>query len=162
SEIDALRREIDDRQADADRFDRFLRRASDAQDKIGLRGPNDEGGEPVAEDALGLYGVLTEKDWLSRLDRSYLTAEEKQQVLDTVYFTLVSLADSGIRWQGMQKDPRSAARSLDLLDRAQALHQPTRAFYFVRGRCRQLQGDTATAAEDEKRFKAAAAQTAWD
>jgi tetratricopeptide (TPR) repeat protein len=35
-------------------------------------------------------------------------------------------------------------------------------FFFVRGRCRQLQGNAAAAAEDEKRFQAAAAQTAWD
>jgi tetratricopeptide (TPR) repeat protein len=160
AEIDAVRGEIDARQADADRFDRFLSRASDAQDKMSFGA--DQGGERVAEDALGLYGVLTEKDWLSRLDHSYLTAEEKQQVRETVFITLVSLADFGVRWQGLRKDPGAAARSLDLLDRAQAFHQPTRAFYFVRGQCRQLQGNTAAAAEDEKRFKAAAAQTAWD
>jgi serine/threonine protein kinase/Tfp pilus assembly protein PilF len=160
AEIDTIRREIGARQADADRFDQFLRRASDAQDKMSF--DRDEGGKRVAEDALGLYGILTEKDWLSHLDHSYLTAEEKQQVRETAYVTLVSLADFGVRWQGVRKDPRSAARSLDLLDRAQAFHQPTRAFFFVRGRCRQLQGDTDAAAEDEKRFKAAAAQTAWD
>src|SRR5207237_6604407 len=52
--------------------------------------------------------------------------------------------------------------SLDLLQRAQAFHQPTRAFYFVRAKCRRGQGNTAAAAEDEKQFKAAAARTAWD
>jgi tetratricopeptide (TPR) repeat protein len=159
AEIGAFRLEIDARQADADRFGGFLRRASDAQDKLG---DDDVGGKRVSEDALGLYGILTEKSWLSHLDHSYLTAEEKQQVRETAYVTLVSLADFGLRLQGIRKDARSAARSLDLLDRAQAFHQPTRAFYFVRGRCRQHQGDTAAAAEDEKRYKASAAQTAWD
>ncbi len=103
---------------------------------------------------------MTEKDWSSRLlESSYLTAYQKQQVRETAYVTLVSLADYGVRWDG---DPRSAARSLDLLQRAEAFHQPTRAFYFVRGQCRRLQGDTSAAAEDEKQFKAAAARTAWD
>jgi tetratricopeptide (TPR) repeat protein len=61
-----------------------------------------------------------------------------------------------------RKSPRSVARSLDLLQRAQAFHQPTRAFYFVRGQCRRLQGNNAAAGEDEERFKTATAQTAWD
>src|SRR5262249_6990496 len=59
-------------------------------------------------------------------------------------------------------EPKSAERSLDLLQGSQAFHQPTRAFYFGRAQCRRLQGDTAAAAEDEKQFKAAAARTAWD
>ena len=63
---------------------------------------------------------------------------------------------------GVAEDPKSVARSLDLLQRAQAFHQPTRAFYFVRAECRRRQGNTAAADEDEKQFKAATARTAWD
>src|SRR5262249_39910096 len=74
--------------------------------------------------------------------------------------TLVSLADFYVRWR--YDEPESAERSLDLLQCAQAFHQPTRAFYFVRARCRRAQGDTAAAAGDEKQFKAAPARTAWD
>jgi tetratricopeptide (TPR) repeat protein len=116
--------------------------------------------EREGDEALGLYGVLTEKDWSSRLESCYLTADQKQQVRETVYVTLVSLADFYIRWRG--GEPNSAERSLDLLQRAQAFHQPTRAFYFVRSACRRQQGDTAAADKDDKQFKAAAAQTAWD
>ena len=105
---------------------------------------------------------MTEKDWSSRLESSYLTADQKQQVRETAYVTLVSLADFGVRWPGFREDPRSVARSLDLLQRAQAFHQPTRAFYFVRAECRRRQGNTAAADEDDKQFKAAAARTAWD
>ena len=47
----------------------------------------------MAEETLGLYGVLTEEDWSSRLESSYLTADQKQQVRETAYVTLVSLAD---------------------------------------------------------------------
>jgi serine/threonine protein kinase/tetratricopeptide (TPR) repeat protein len=158
AEISGIRREIDARQADAARLSQFLKGASDAQDKMGFG--KGQGGDRVAEEALGLYGVLTEKDWSSRLESSYLTADQKQQVRETAYVTLVSLADYYIRWRG--SEPKSVERSLDLLQRAQAFHQPTRAFYFVRAECRRRQGNTAAADEDEKQFKAATARTAWD
>jgi serine/threonine protein kinase/predicted Zn-dependent protease len=164
---DRIRREIDARQADAVRFSQFLRRASDVQDKLSYGfdpvGPARlRTGDRVAEEVLGLYGILTEKDWLSRLESSYLTADQKQQVRETAYVTLVSLADFAIRWKTLREDPSSAARCLDLLQRARAFHQPTRAFYFVRAQCRRAQGDTAAAAEDDKQFKTAPARTAWD
>jgi serine/threonine protein kinase/Flp pilus assembly protein TadD len=168
ADVDRIRREIEARQADAARFSQFLKGASDGQDKMSsgyaMEGPDGRRtAERVAEEVLGLYGILTEKDWLSRLENSYLTADQKQQVRETAYVTLVSLADNKIRWNwGPREDPKAAARSLDLLQRAQAFHQPTRAFYFVRRVCREQQGDTAAAAEDDKQFKAAPARTAWD
>jgi hypothetical protein len=36
-----------------------------------------------------------------RLDRSYLTAGQKEQVRETAYVTLVSLADWGVRWDSL-------------------------------------------------------------
>jgi serine/threonine-protein kinase len=167
TEVDALRREIEARKADAVRFSRFLKGATDVQEKMSwgydLGGPAGlRTGERDTEGVLGLWGVLSEKGWLSRLESSYLTADQKQQVRETAYVTLVSLADFLVRWPGLREDPRSVARSLDLLQRAQAFHQPTRAFYFVRATCRRAQGDAAAAAEDEKEFRAADARTAWD
>jgi tetratricopeptide (TPR) repeat protein len=160
AEIGGIQREINDRQADTARFYQFLKEASDAQDSMSLnRLGNARPEDHLGEKALGLYGVLTEKDWSSHLDRSYLTADQKQRVRETVYVTLVSLADYGVRWN---RDPGTAARSLELLQRAQIFHQPTRAFYFVRAECRRQQGDRAAGAEDEKQFKAAVARTAWD
>jgi serine/threonine protein kinase/tetratricopeptide (TPR) repeat protein len=162
ADIGGIQRELDARQADAGRFAQFLKGARDAQDHRDNGGVGSESGGRVAETTLGLYGVLTEKDWLSRLDRFYLTADQKQQVRGTAYATLVSLADYHIRWGWRRGEPKSVERSLDLLQRAEEFHQPTRAFYFVRADCRRRQGDTAAAAEDEKQFHAAAAQSAWD
>jgi tetratricopeptide (TPR) repeat protein len=160
AEIDRIRREIEARQADAARFSQFLKRTSDAQD--GMSMGKDLHYQREGEEALGLYDVLTETDWSSRLENSFLTVDQRQQVRETAYVTLVSLADFGVRWGGLREDPKSVARSLDLLQRAQAFHQPTRAFYFVRSQCRRRQGDTAAADEDDKQFKAAPARTAWD
>jgi serine/threonine protein kinase/tetratricopeptide (TPR) repeat protein len=161
ADTDRIRHEIEARQADTARLDQFLKGASDALDKMSFGA--DLGGERIARETLGLYGVLTEKDWSSCLESSYLTAGQKQQVRETAYVLLVSLADFVVRWNwGPREDRKAFARSLDLLQRAQSFHQPTRAFYFVRRVCRQQQGDTAAAAEDEKQFKAAAARTAWD
>jgi tetratricopeptide (TPR) repeat protein len=48
------------------------------------------------------------------------------------------------------------------LRRAEAFHQPTRAFYFLRCDSHRLQGRAAAAEEDAKRYKAMAGITAWD
>jgi serine/threonine protein kinase/tetratricopeptide (TPR) repeat protein len=161
ADVDRIRHEIEVRQADAARFSQFLKGASDAQDKMGLN--HDPVGERLAEETLRLYGIVTEKDWSSRLERCYLTAGQRQQVREAAYVTLVSLADSHVRWAGSPgHDPAGFARSLEFLQRAQAFHQPTRAFYFVRAQCRRQQGDAAAAAEDERQFKATVARTAWD
>src|SRR5262249_2023686 len=123
--VDRIRHEIEARQADAARFSQFLKGASDAQGKIvhhvsqRIR---------LAEVYLGLCGILVEKDWSSRLESSYLTADQKQQVRETAYVTLVSLAEFCVRHR--YGEPKHAERSLDLLQSAQAFHQPTRAFYF--------------------------------
>lgn len=155
--IDRVRQEIATRQADTERFKKFLQLASDAQDKMAYG--SDLGGDEVAEEALQLFDVLTADDWPARLASSTLTADQKRQVRETAYITVVSLADFGVRWQ---REARSAQRSLDLLRRAEAWHEPTRAFFFVRAECYRLQKDAAAADEDVTRFKMTAARTAWD
>jgi serine/threonine protein kinase len=160
SDIDRVRQDIDARQGDARRLQEFRKLASDAQDKMSSN--RSKVGERVAQDALGLYGVLATGDWLSRLDRSTLSTDQKRQVRETAYVTLVSLADFKVRWLPTSGDPRSIERSLELLRRAEAFHRPTRAFYFVRGECHRRQGNTAATAEDVKRYKAVTGQSAWD
>jgi serine/threonine protein kinase len=150
--------DITGRQADGNRFQDFLKRASDGQDKMAY--DVNLGGDIVAREALDLYGVLAGEEWLSRLERSSLTAAQKQQVRETAYITLLSLAACEVRWH--DQEPQAASRSLELLQRAQAFHEPTRAFFFVRSECHRRQGNPAAAAEDVKRFQAAAARTAWD
>jgi serine/threonine protein kinase/tetratricopeptide (TPR) repeat protein len=161
-EIDCIRHEIEARQADAARFSQFLKGASDVQDKMSLSWGTSGflTSERDAEEVLGLYGILTEKDWLSRLEKSYLTADQKQQVRETAYVTLVLLADYEYRIENT-KELRRTARSLDLLRRALAFHRPTRAFYFVRAQSRRRLGDTA-ADEDYQRVQATEAETAED
>jgi tetratricopeptide (TPR) repeat protein len=156
--VDRFGQYVANRQADENRFQQFLQLASDGQDKMAYD-PNLRG-DLVARQALDLCLVLKRHDWFWRLERSVLTAEQKRQVRETAYVTLVSLADFEVRWHG--KEPQAAPRSLELLQRAQAFHEPTRAFYFVRSECHRCQGNTAAAAEDVQRYKAAAARTAWD
>jgi tetratricopeptide (TPR) repeat protein len=163
-ESDAIAREIQARQDDETRFHRFLKATSLAQDHMILGGSSKglEGNQAECEKALGIYEILTERDWLSRLEGSYLSAGRKTQVREAAYTTLVSLADSFVRWLSQREDPKFIERSLDLLRRAEAFHPPTRAFYFVRGDALRRRGDTVAADEDAKRFKVAEAQTAWD
>ncbi len=159
-EVDRIRREIETRQADETRFKQFLKLASDAQDKMAYT--EGLGGESMAEEALRLYGASTDDHWISRLESSYLTKNQKEQVRETTYVTLVSLADFGVRWRGRLEDPESVRQSHDLLRRARAFHEPTRAFYFVRSRCHRIQGDAVSAEADIERSKDAPARTAWD
>jgi tetratricopeptide (TPR) repeat protein len=159
ADIDRTRDEIEGRQRDEDRFQQFLKLASRAQGAMSYS--NQLGGDRMAREALDLYGVLVENEWLSRLETLYLTAAEKQQIREMAYVTLVSLADYEVRWN-TPDHPRSAPRSLDLLRRAQTFHEPTRAFYFVRSESHRVQGNTAAAEEDKKQFKVAVARTAWD
>jgi serine/threonine protein kinase/Flp pilus assembly protein TadD len=160
ADIDRVRQDIDTRQSDAELFRQFRKLADDAQNKMSYR--SSKVGEGVAQAALALYGVLEAEDWLSRLERSTLSMDQKRQVRETAYVTLVSLADFKIPRFPRGDVPRSIEPSLDLLRRAEAFHPPTPAFYFVRSECHRRQGNAAAADEDRKRFKAAAPQTVWD
>jgi len=160
ADIDRVRKEVERRQADENRLRQFLKLASDGQDKMGRQAS--AGGDREAKKALDLYSVLEAKNWLARLDDSYLTADQKEQARETAYVTLVSLADWCLRWEWDNHDPERIKRSLDLLERAQTFHEPTRAFYFVRGAYHNRRKNTAEAEADVKRFQAAPARTAWD
>jgi len=157
AEVDAVQREIGARESDESRFQQLLAWTSEVLDRSlgGIHGR----GQHSAKEALELFGVLTDHDWLLRLENSYLSAEQKRQVRETAYVTLVSLADNRVRWG---EDLKSVERSMDLLRRAEAFHSPTRAFYFVRSECHRRLKNTSAADEDLKRFKAAEAKTAWD
>jgi serine/threonine protein kinase/tetratricopeptide (TPR) repeat protein len=158
--VGRLTAEVDGRRGDTDRYRQFLELAADAQDRMGFA--EQRGGHAVAERALGLYGILTDDNWVARVSASRLRDSQKEHIRDEAYVTLVSLADAYVRWKNLLgDDERSARRSLDLLARAAAFHEPTRAFYFVRARCRKLVRDPA-AAEDDARYRAMPGRTAWD
>jgi serine/threonine protein kinase/tetratricopeptide (TPR) repeat protein len=157
AEVEGVQRKIGAQQAEETRFQQLLTRTIEAIEQ--LMGGTVESQYRKAEEALELFGVLTDRDWLRRLDSSYLGSEQKRQVRETAYVTLVSLADNQVRWHD---DPSMIQRSLDLLRRAEAFHSPTRAFYFVRSECHRRLKNTSARDEDVKRFKAADAKTAWD
>ena len=157
TESDRVQEEVKARQTDEARLKRFLELANRAQHQMATGG--NMVGREQAEDALAEYGVLTADDWLNRLDGSYLTAELKQQVRETAYSTLVSLADFSVRWSAGSD---ALQRCAELLRRASAFHASTRAFYFVRSQYYKLQGSIVEAEKDITRFKATEALTAWD
>ena len=160
AKADRVQQEIEDRKVDEARLRQFLKMATDAQDKMSYAASL--GGKQVAEDAIKMYGIETDRDWLSRLEHLHLTAEERQEVRETAYVTLVSLADFYVRWPGSGDDAQCQQRSMELLERARTFHEPTRAFYFVRSECYRLRGNQTAADEDLRQFKAAPARTAWD
>jgi tetratricopeptide (TPR) repeat protein len=160
AKADRVQQEIEGRQVDEARLRKFLKTATDAQEKMSYSG--NLGGERLAEDALKMYGIETDRDWLSRLEHVHLTAEERQKARETAYVTLVSLADFRVRWEGWGDDAKSVQRSLELLEHARTFHEPTRAFYFVRSECYRRLGNQTAADEDLRQFKAAPARTAWD
>jgi serine/threonine protein kinase/tetratricopeptide (TPR) repeat protein len=156
TDVDRLEREIKDRQSDEARFRQFVQLASDAQDEMSRFARSI--GEKTAQDALDLYGVLDDDRWLTRLDNSSLTPDQKKELRETAYFTLVSLADRCVRMPDLNR----IARALPLLTRAEAFHAPTRAFYFVRSQYHLLIEDKVAARQDHERFQATAAISPWD
>ena len=158
AEIDTRQAEIDTRQADAHRYQRFVQLTDDAQDQMAY-GWNDNA-DRTAQEALGLYGVLDSDRWLTRLEGSTLTADQKRWVRETAYTTIVNVAAYSVKPRNRGRD--AGVQGLDLLRRAEAFHEPTRAFYFTRLACYHFQNNAAAAANDQKRALAAPARTAWD
>src|SRR5207245_2551833 len=117
-------------------------------------------GSRLAEEALGVFGALTDANWVTSLDATYLNAKQKLDVREWAYLTVLAWADYCLRFNPNQSE--SVAKSLDLLRRAERFHEPTRAFYFLRSECERKQGDIAAAREDERRYKQMKGVTACD
>jgi hypothetical protein len=159
--VDRVRQEIEARRADSDRFRKFMRQVADSYGDAHLDGITHAERISEVEASLGMYGVHTTADWTAQLAKSYLTPAEQGLVREAAYVGLVFLADYRIRW--LKDDPRRSAQgSLELLQRAEAFHATTRAFYFVRSECHRKLADTAATDADRKRFAETAAVTAWD
>jgi serine/threonine protein kinase/tetratricopeptide (TPR) repeat protein len=156
TEIEAVRCEIGSREAEQERFQRWMKLATEVQ--------NTELGSNYmsiaqAEEALDTYGVLKDDEWMVSLDKAYLSSNQKEQVKESTYVVLLYLADYRLRWDNHSD---SAQKSLDLLSRAERFHERTRAFYWVRGICRRRLGDKARAEEDDERSKGMEGVSAWD
>jgi tetratricopeptide (TPR) repeat protein len=176
-----LRGELEQREQDAERFEQLMELARDAQDK--MTHAADRGGEEVAEEALELF-VLPGDDWRARLDFAAvdaqqavalagvladdhwleggsLTAEQQRQVRETIYETLLCLADFGVRWDERRSE-ESARTSLEYLEVAALFREPTRGFYWVRAECHAYLGDDEAAEADRERYEQTPARFALD
>jgi serine/threonine protein kinase/Tfp pilus assembly protein PilF len=166
-EVDQVQQELTGREADAARRQRFLKLAAEVEN---LEADDFERPEKhtdriaKAEEALAVYGVLTDPQWLRSLESSHLTLGQKQEVREAAYVVLGYLADYRVRW--LWADARigadAGAKGLELLRRAESFHEPTRAFYFVRAACHRQQGHAAAAEKDANRYESLAGRTAWD
>ena len=81
---------IDQRREQQQRVEGFEQLARDAMDDMcyhkGIEGD-------TALRALEMYGVLSDDQWIGRLQDSYLSEEQKTAVRQTAYETLLVLAD---------------------------------------------------------------------
>ncbi len=158
--VKQLSAEIDDRREQQQRLQSFEQLARDAMDSMFIGGALD--GEKQAAQALDLYGVLSDEDWLDRLHASYLTKQQQNMVQQTAYEILLLLADHGVRWGTQEEKVKRTTVSLQYLQRAEAFHSLTRAFYWVRSECQNYLNDTEKARQDRKLFRSTAATTAFD
>ena len=111
----------------------------------------------------GSIGVLTEKDWLSRLEDSYLTADQKQQVRETAYVTLVYPGRRLVRFGRVRGRTRNRSREAWTCWTCPGLPSADAGLLFrAWPNVGDAKGTPPRPTEDEKQFKAAAARTAWD
>jgi serine/threonine protein kinase len=136
--VDELSKEIGQRVSDQALYAELLARARDAQDRM-TYGKHLKGDTAAELTLSASFSVLEHDDWLQRLESSYLSPEQIARARETIYETLLCLADYGPRWQ---KTAESAKRSLELLQRAEQFHSPTRALYWVRSECHWVLGET--------------------
>ncbi len=158
AQIDALAAEVQQRQSDQILYRDLLSRAGDAQDRM-TYGKHLKG-DAAAEITLSTsFGVLERDDWLQFLESSYLSQEQKTRVRETIYETLLCLADHGPRWQGTAE---SAKHSLELLKRAEEFHPPTKALHWVRSECHRILDETEARDQALALYAATRAATALD
>jgi tetratricopeptide (TPR) repeat protein/serine/threonine protein kinase len=123
---------------------------------------------PIVRQALSCYRVLEQDDWSARLEGDWLGPDQVARVRRMVYEELLWLAeDVTLRKvehrSGREVGPEAAARQgLAYLRNAEAAVQPTRAFYELRARCRDLLGDNAAAKKDRARAGRMGASIALD
>lgn len=108
-DFDKLKVEVTKRIEDQKRFEQLLVLADDAESK--MTHSADLGGDKVAVNALGLFRVVDDADWLEKLNKAYLSGEQKKRASEVIYDTLVCLADFHVRWPSWCGDPASIKQS---------------------------------------------------
>ena len=135
--VDELSADLQKRHKDQARYEELLASARDAQDRMTFS--KELSGDKAAEGALSPFGVLDQDNWLQNLESSSLSVAQKSRARETIYETLLCLADHGPRWV---RTDESARKSLELLPRAEQFHTPTKAFYWVGSECYRVLQET--------------------
>jgi tetratricopeptide (TPR) repeat protein len=156
TQIEKAQGEVASNRADQDRLERFLQLSRRALDgTYDFAADNDR----AAKEALASYGVLSDSTWQQALDASSTSDQDKEQVRQRAYATLLCLADFQIHSNGTAEKAR---RSIELLEKAQKIREPTRAFYWIRGHANGWIGDAAAKDADLEKRKTAPVVFAWD
>jgi tetratricopeptide (TPR) repeat protein len=91
--------------------------------------------------ALALYRVMDEEDWLAPLRAARLPEAHITRVSDAVYELLISVADDFSRvynWPEDTEQPQFEQRTrqaTEYLDKAASFHAPSRGYYWQRANC---------------------------
>ena len=109
------------------------------------------GGSPEeivpAHQALALYHVMDDADWLDGLRRSGLPDAHVKRVTDLVYETLLAIADYATRWKGPTTSRQAGTEAIRYLDKAISFHAPSRGYYWLLANATLHLGDRARATQ---------------
>ena len=139
AQVDAIETKIHKHQADLKRYVVFEQAVNQIWTSTYYK---DEFTGPV-QHALGLFGVLNDKDWIRRLESSSLSALQKESVKQSAYELLILMA--------YEATPKS--EGMKYLESAESFYLPTVAFYIARAQAFQAQKDNERAAADRERIK---------
>ncbi|HUG93043.1 MAG TPA: protein kinase [Planctomycetaceae bacterium] len=157
AELGQLRSQVDARVEATTRFEEFMRLNHENRYLLHVRQEAEV--RTLAKRILSLYGVLEDANWVQRLERDHLTAEQSAKYRKTAYELLILLADHRIRWwnqpeAGYEGSQRDAARmSMHYLQKLVTFHPPTLGYYWVRSQCRKALGELQAAEEDARRAR---------
>jgi serine/threonine protein kinase/Tfp pilus assembly protein PilF len=118
---------------------------------------NLEAARAAVQQALRVYGVLASKGARPALD-DYLSDPQKTEIQGDCYQLLLILAETEAQTAPDRKPLEKAhylRKALSLLEQAQALKAPSRAFHLRRGRYLSMLGDRNEAAQADKAAQAA-------
>ncbi len=152
-----LSADLQKRHKDQARYEELLASARDAQDRMTYS--KELSGDIAAEGTLSPFGVLDQDNWLQNVESSSLSVAQKSRARDTIYETLLCLADHGPRWV---RTGESARKSLEHLQRAEQFHTPTKAFYWVRSECYRVLQETDACDRELVQYNATPATIALD
>jgi serine/threonine protein kinase len=146
---------------EADRYREFQKLADKARTNltglaVGIR---------PADEALALYKVIEDPDWLEKVQLIGLRDAYVERIKKAMYKLLLLKADHLTRWEGEWPPATRQARlesqsqdALKHLERAVAFHAPSRGYYWLSANCALALGDK----EKEKRLRATALETPPD